>query len=93
MYRVLFAFMAALMFKHSDIYRYPSIESCLAILMAYMTYLLSNAVQLSGIVSLLFCGIAMKHYMFENLSLQSKRTTTLMFRVVSVLLNYTVTNI
>ena len=90
------ALMTSLLLKNTDIHRYPSIESCIVALLAYSTYLLSNAsglsgtcfcegmlCSLSGIVSLLFCGMAMKHYMYNNLSLQSQRTTRYMFHVVS----------
>ena len=41
--------------------------------------------QFSGIVSLLFCGIAMKHYAYENMSQTSRQTTKNMFRVLSQL--------
>jgi hypothetical protein len=41
-----------------------------------------NRNNIKGIVSLLFCGMAMKRYMFPNLSLQSQRTTQYMFDVV-----------
>jgi len=40
---------------------------------------------MSGIVSLLFCGITLKHYARENMSLVSRKTTKYMFRVLSQL--------
>lgn len=73
------------MLKHTHLYLYPSLESCLISLLAYSAYLLSNAIKLSGIVSLLFCGIGMRHYCYDNLSVRSKRTTKYMFRVLSQL--------
>ncbi|TPX32681.1 hypothetical protein SmJEL517_g04184 [Synchytrium microbalum] len=75
----------ALMLKHSQLYEFPSLESCLVIIMAYSSYLLSNGLQFSGIVSLLFCGIILKHYAYDNMSVRSRRTTKYMFRVLSQL--------
>ncbi|KAJ3327811.1 monovalent cation:H+ antiporter, CPA1 (nhx1) [Blyttiomyces sp. JEL0837] len=82
---VIIALICSLMLKHSYLHQYPSLESCLISLLAYSSYLLSNAIQLSGIVSLLFCGIAMKHYGYDNMSVRSRRTTKYMFRVLSQL--------
>ncbi|KAI8811969.1 Sodium/hydrogen exchanger family-domain-containing protein [Cladochytrium replicatum] len=77
------ALICALMLKHSHLHQFPSLESCLVFLLAYSSYLLSNGIQLSGIVSLLFCGIALKHYAYDNMSMRSRRTTKYMFRVLS----------
>ncbi|RGB25611.1 Sodium/hydrogen exchanger family-domain-containing protein [Rhizophagus diaphanus] len=75
----------ALMLKHSRLYKYPSIESCLMALMAYSSYLFANGLHLSGIVSLLFCGITLKHYTYDNMSLRTKRTTKYMFHILAKL--------
>lgn len=82
---VILALLCALMLKHFHLHYFPSLESCLISLVAYFSYLLSNAIQLSGIVSLLFCGMAMKHYCYQNMSMRTKRTTKYMFRVLSQL--------
>ena len=79
------ALVCALLLKHSTLFKYPSLESCIVSLIAYSSYLLSNALQLSGIVSLLFCGITLKHYAYDNMSVRSQRTTKYMFRVLSQL--------
>ncbi|KAI8927559.1 Sodium/hydrogen exchanger family-domain-containing protein [Entophlyctis helioformis] len=80
---VIIALICALLLKHTHLHLYPSLESCLVLLIAYSSYLLSNAIQLSGIVSLLFCGIILKHYAYDNMSLRGRRTTKYMFRVLS----------
>ncbi|KAL2912046.1 monovalent cation:H+ antiporter, CPA1 (nhx1) [Polyrhizophydium stewartii] len=80
---IILALLCALMLKHTHVHHYPTLESCLVSLLAYSSYLLSNAIQLSGIVSLLFCGIILKHYAYDNLSVTSRRTTKYMFRVLS----------
>lgn len=38
-----------------------------------------------GIVSLLFCGITLKHYAYESMSPRSKRTTKSLFQVLAQL--------
>ncbi|CAG8541513.1 40946_t:CDS:2 [Gigaspora margarita] len=70
---------------YSKLYKFPPIESCIVALMAYASYLFSNGCHLSGIVSLLFCGITLKHYAYDNMSLMTKRTTKYMFRVLAQL--------
>ncbi|KAF9427655.1 monovalent cation:H+ antiporter, CPA1 (nhx1) [Podila epigama] len=77
--------MAALGLKKTNIHLYPGLESCLIALMAYASYFFSNSVHLSGIVSLLFCGITLKHYAYESMSLRSKRTTKSLFQVLAQL--------
>ncbi|KAF9305194.1 monovalent cation:H+ antiporter, CPA1 (nhx1) [Mortierella antarctica] len=77
--------MAALGLKRTNIHLYPGLESCLIALMAYASYFFSNSVHLSGIVSLLFCGITLKHYAYESMSLRSKRTTKSLFQVLAQL--------
>lgn len=82
---VIVALNAALMLKYLQLKLFPSLESCMIAVLAYFSYLLSNAFQISGIVSLLFCGMTMKHYCYPNMSLRTKRTTKYMFRVLSQL--------
>ncbi|KAJ3336216.1 monovalent cation:H+ antiporter, CPA1 (nhx1), partial [Kappamyces sp. JEL0680] len=77
--------LCAILLKYTRLDQYPSLETCIVVLQAYSSYMLSNAMQFSGIVSLLFCGIIMKHYCFDNLSPDSKHTTKHMFRVLSQL--------
>ncbi|KAJ3094380.1 monovalent cation:H+ antiporter, CPA1 (nhx1), partial [Phlyctochytrium planicorne] len=82
---VIIALICSLMLKHSYLHRFPSLESCIIFLLAckYSSYLLSNGIKLSGIVSLLFCGMILKHYAYDSMSVRSRRTTKYMFRVLS----------
>ncbi|CAB5349280.1 unnamed protein product [Rhizophagus irregularis] len=73
------------MLKYSQLGEYPSLESCIIALMAYSSYLLSNGLHSTGIVSLLFCGIVLKHYAYDNMSLKTKRTTKYTFHVLAKL--------
>ncbi|KAJ2343092.1 monovalent cation:H+ antiporter, CPA1 (nhx1), partial [Coemansia sp. RSA 2671] len=73
----------ALLCKHARLYEYPSIEASLVLLLAYQAYLFSNAIELSGIVSLLFCAATMRQYAYRSLSIKSKRATRYLFHLLS----------
>lgn len=75
----------ALVLKYTHVRRMPKIESCLIILIAYASYFFSNGVHLSGIVSLLFCGITLKHYAYYNMSRRTQLTTKYLFQVMAQL--------
>ncbi|SPO03010.1 probable NA+-H+ antiporter [Cephalotrichum gorgonifer] len=85
----------ALLLKFTYIRRYPKIESCLVVLISYATYFFSNGVHMSGkvkvialtlsIVSLLFCGITLKHYAYFNMSRRTQLSTKYMFQVLAQL--------
>ncbi|CAK7264811.1 monovalent cation:H+ antiporter, CPA1 (nhx1) [Sporothrix epigloea] len=77
--------MAALCLKYTYLRRYSKIESCLIVLIAYATYFFSQAVHMSGIVSLLFCGITLKHYAYFNMSRRTQLTTKYFFQVLAQL--------
>lgn len=76
---------AALGLKYTYVRRYPKIESCLIVLIAYSTYFFSQAIKMSGIVSLLFCGITLKHYAYFNMSRRTQLTTKYLFQVLAQL--------
>lgn len=73
----------SLLLKHSSLHQYPHIESCLVSLVAYTSYFLSNGLSMSGIVSLLFCGITLKHYAYHIMSRRTQRTTKYIFSTLA----------
>ncbi|RLV89409.1 Endosomal/prevacuolar sodium/hydrogen exchanger [Spathaspora sp. JA1] len=75
----------ALILKHSHIRRYPQIETCLVLLFAYESYFFSNGAHMSGIVSLLFCGITLKHYAYFNMSRRTQIATKYIFQLLAQL--------
>ncbi|KAF4547974.1 Endosomal/prevacuolar sodium/hydrogen exchanger [Elsinoe fawcettii] len=75
----------SLLLKYTKVRRFPKIESCLCVLIAYSSYFFANAVHMSGIVSLLFCGICMKHYAYHNMSRRTQLTTKFIFQITSQL--------
>ncbi|EFW16531.1 monovalent cation:H+ antiporter, CPA1 (nhx1) [Coccidioides posadasii str. Silveira] len=75
----------ALGLKYTHVRREPKIESCLIVLVAYASYFFSNGVHMSGIVSLLFCGITLKHYAYYNMSRRTQLTTKFIFQILAQL--------
>ncbi|TKY89943.1 hypothetical protein EX895_001241 [Sporisorium graminicola] len=82
---VCFGLGCSLLLKHSRLSSYPQLESCLVALIAYTSYFFSNSVTMSGIVSLLFCGITLKHYAYHNMSRRTQRTTRYTFQTLASL--------
>ncbi|KAJ1768579.1 monovalent cation:H+ antiporter, CPA1 (nhx1) [Coemansia sp. RSA 1813] len=80
---VVMGVLMALLCKHTRLYEYASIEASLVLLVAYQAYLFSNAIKLSGIVSLLFCAATMRQYAYKSLSKKSKRATRYIFHLLS----------
>ena len=65
--------LSSLLFKWCRFLCHSSItETLIIFIIAMLTYFLSEASQLSGIISLLTCGITMAHYTWYNLSPQGK---------------------
>lgn len=65
---VIFALMSALLLKHVDLRKHPSLEFGMMLLFTYAPYVLAEGIHLSGIMSILFSGIVMSHYTHFNLS-------------------------
>ncbi|KAK6843730.1 Sodium/hydrogen exchanger [Apiospora arundinis] len=82
---VLIGIATAIILKFTYIRRYPHIESCLIVLIAYSSYFFSQGCGMSGIVSLLFCGITLKHYAYFNMSRRTQLSTKYIFQVLSQL--------
>ncbi|KAK6458322.1 monovalent cation:H+ antiporter, CPA1 family, partial [Scheffersomyces xylosifermentans] len=82
---ILIGIFVALILKHSHIRRYPQIETCLVLLFAYESYFFSNGAHMSGIVSLLFCGITLKHYAYYNMSRRTQIATKYIFQLLAQL--------
>ncbi|EAQ91089.1 hypothetical protein CHGG_03024 [Chaetomium globosum CBS 148.51] len=77
--------LTALGLKYTYVRRYPHIESSLVVLVAYATYFFAQAIGMSGIVALLFCGITLKHYAYFNMSRRTQLTTKYFFQVTAQL--------
>lgn len=65
---VVFALISALLLKHIDLRKNPSLEFGMMLVFTYAPYALAEGIHLSGIMAILFCGVVMSHYTHYNLS-------------------------
>jgi len=79
------ALLSALFFKWTFIAKYSFLETAILVLFAYSSYLAAEAVNMSGIVSVLFCGICMSQYAFSNLSDASQSLSVDVFSILALL--------
>ncbi|CBY24280.1 unnamed protein product [Oikopleura dioica] len=79
------AMVCALLLKHVDLRRNASLEFGLMLLASYFPYCAAEALELSGITSILFAGIVMSHYAHPNLSLVTQINVQNAFRAMSFL--------
>lgn len=83
---VLFGLVITILFKKFTSFKgFPIRETSLMILVAYLSYHVSEVLNLSGIISLFVCGILMAHYTFHNISEESQKGTVLAFDTVGYL--------
>ncbi|KAG4160916.1 hypothetical protein ERO13_D01G023800v2 [Gossypium hirsutum] len=80
-------FVSALLFKYAglDVDNLQNLECCLFVLFPYFSYMLAEGLGLSGIVSILFTAIVMKHYSYSNLSENSQQFVSDFFHLISSL--------
>ncbi|CAF3426268.1 unnamed protein product [Rotaria sp. Silwood1] len=62
-----------------------SLEISLLLLTAYASYMFAELFHLSGIMSILVCGLTMSHYTHENLSNVGRQSITVIFRTIAFL--------
>lgn len=58
-------------------------EVALMMIMAYLSYMLAELLDLSGILTIFFCGIVMSHYTWHNVTESSRITTKHAFATIS----------
>jgi NhaP-type Na+/H+ or K+/H+ antiporter len=61
----------------------PMRETLLIFLYGYLSYIIAELVQMSGIMTIFCCGLAMAHYAKQNLSAISYEGSDLSFKVVA----------
>jgi sodium/hydrogen exchanger 8 len=75
--------LAALIFKQVDMRETKLLEICLYIMIMYVPFLVAEVLNLSGIVTILFTGMAARAYVTPNLSPTTADNANLLFRVVA----------
>mmetsp|Transcript_18043 Transcript_18043/g.43691 ORF Transcript_18043/g.43691 Transcript_18043/m.43691 type:complete len:730 (-) Transcript_18043:80-2269(-) len=56
------------LYKHTQLRRYPNLETSLLLCFCYLCYATAEALELSGIMALFFQGVVLSHYNAYNLS-------------------------
>ncbi|CAI5438087.1 unnamed protein product [Caenorhabditis angaria] len=75
--------LSALLFKHVDLRKTPSLEFALLLICSYIPYGFAESLNLSGIMAILFCGITMSQYTRHNVSPIAQITFRHTFRTIS----------
>jgi NhaP-type Na+/H+ or K+/H+ antiporter len=76
---------AAFLFKHVDMRSQKMLELSLYVLIMYVPFLLAELIHLSGIVTILFTGMAARSFVVPNLSVVTAGTAESLFRLASYL--------
>jgi NhaP-type Na+/H+ or K+/H+ antiporter len=81
---VFWGFLSALFFKHVRSLTHNAINQAVVLLcFAYLSYLSSEMLHESGIISLLVCGIVQAHYTYYNLSSLGQHASYVVFQFLS----------
>ena len=80
---VLSGVLAALLLKVVDMRQTKLLELSLYIMIMYVPFLLAEMIHLSGIVTILFTGIAARRYCVPNLSEQTEENADVFFRLAA----------
>eukprot|EP00939_MAST-03C_sp_MAST-3C-sp1_P000604 g604.t1 len=77
--------MSSLLFKHIDLRNQPLLQLSVFILFCYLPFVLGEMCYMSGIVAILFTGLTMKHYTYNNLSDEVKSMSNMIVKLFAAL--------
>lgn len=81
---LIFGIICALTFKYCrSLTKNPVVECAFIFLFAYLSYIVSEMFEQSGIVSLLVAGIVIAHYAWYSLSHQGRHSSNMVFEFVA----------
>ena len=73
---LLFGVIASLLLKYSRFISERSVvETTMVFFLGFLSYMIAELLNISGVISILVCGIFMSHYLFYNLSPTSQVAT------------------
>lgn len=81
-----FGFLSSLFYRFAGFKReshYDIVEACLLVPVPVAAYMAAEGAGLSGIVSILFCGIVMARYTRQNLTKRTSDTSLAFFKIVA----------
>lgn len=76
---------SALLLKHTNLYRNPSLEFSFYLLMAYLPYPFCDGIGMSGILGILTSSVVLAHYAHYNLSQITQISSQQAFRTLAFL--------
>jgi sodium/hydrogen exchanger 8 len=84
---ILFAIVITAIYRYTKLHekRFFFLEIALSAVFPYGSWMVSDALGLSGIVAVLFCGIGMAHWTKKNLSLAAQDFTAKFYKILAVL--------
>eukprot|EP01006_Ploeotia_vitrea_P019735 TRINITY_DN51970_c0_g2_i1.p1 TRINITY_DN51970_c0_g2~~TRINITY_DN51970_c0_g2_i1.p1 ORF type:complete len:560 (-),score=65.60 TRINITY_DN51970_c0_g2_i1:1061-2740(-) len=85
---IAFALLSALIFKNCAMHldsEFLFLELTMLCTFPYMAFMMAEGLRFSGIVAILFCGIGMAHYTYNNLSKEAKSTSRSLFKTLATL--------
>jgi sodium/hydrogen exchanger 8 len=77
--------LTALCYRYIDFKTHKLSAVALFVSTMYIPFLLAEALQLSGIVSVLFSGIAARRYVNKNLSVEARKHASFVFQLIALL--------
>ncbi|CAB9496275.1 Sodium/hydrogen exchanger [Seminavis robusta] len=81
----IFSIAAAVIFQRRDFQGNHSVELTLYLLISYIPYMVAEYLELSGIVTIFFCGLAARRYTTPHLSDQTNQNANVIFKTAAYL--------
>ncbi|KAF1775557.1 Phosphatidylinositol-4-phosphate 5-kinase, N-terminal domain [Phytophthora cactorum] len=80
---VIFGMIPALLFKHGNLRSNLLHEVGVFVMFAYLPFVVSQVLGMSGVVSIIFAGVSMKHYASPNLTPEARDVCSGLFNTLS----------